>query len=244
MPSADLLSSVKRCASLRQELEDVLGDGAHLAALVGDLDICTRPQVLLVDLGDSVGYRDRITDKDRLDKPDVIVAYRDGARLRLLDHERRGRGCEAYGEYAVGDALLVWRPSHDLFVDVVRAEVACNAGEQVNVGLADGLGKRNRVADLQGYDSVHRLFCVSASLHAPLLPISGLRSLLARSPARRVSPPCALRVRGAKCARVAPPRRSGQGGRAPALCPPWGARRSLSPGCGRPANPPRRPRSR
>src|ERR687897_2632694 len=36
--------------SLREEREDVLGNGAHLAALVGDLDICTRPQVLLVDL--------------------------------------------------------------------------------------------------------------------------------------------------------------------------------------------------
>src|ERR671921_57354 len=210
IPSADLLSSVKRCATLPQELEDVLGHGAHLAALVGNLDICARPQVLLVDLGDSVGNRDRIT----------------------------------YGEHAVGDALLVWRPSHDLFVDVVRAEVARDAGEQVNVGLADGLGKRNRVADLQGYGSVHRLFCVSASLHALLLPISGLRSPLARSPARRVPPPCALRVRGAACARVAPPRRSGQGGRAPVPCPPSGARRSLSPGCGPPAGPPRRPRSR
>ena len=74
MPSADLLSSVNRCASLRQELEDVLGHGAHLAALVGDLDIRARPQVLLVDLGDGVSDRDRIPDKDRTYEPDAVVA--------------------------------------------------------------------------------------------------------------------------------------------------------------------------
>src|SRR5215213_1414366 len=110
MPSADLLSSVKRCACLRQELEDVLGHGAHLAALVGDLDIRARPQVLLVDLGDSVGDRYRVPDKDRPYKPDAVVAQRDGLAPRLLDHERRGRRGEAYGEHTVGDALLVWRP--------------------------------------------------------------------------------------------------------------------------------------
>src|SRR5215217_365872 len=120
MPSADLLSSVKRCASLRQKLEDVLGHGAHLTALVGDLDIRARPQVLLVDLGDGVSDRDRIPDKDRTYEPDAG---------------------EAYGKHAVGDAFLVWRPSHDLFVDVVGAEVARDAGEQVHVGLADGLGE-------------------------------------------------------------------------------------------------------
>src|SRR5215216_2178254 len=74
IPSADLLSSVNRCASLRQELEDVLGHGAHLAALVGDLDIRARPQVLLVDLGDGVSDRDRIPDKDRTYEPDAVVA--------------------------------------------------------------------------------------------------------------------------------------------------------------------------
>src|SRR5918999_6198755 len=53
-----VISSVKRCASLHQKLEDVLGYGAHLAALVGDLDIRARPQLLLVDLGDGVGNSD------------------------------------------------------------------------------------------------------------------------------------------------------------------------------------------
>src|SRR5829696_3555364 len=75
---------------LRQELEDVLGHGAHLAALVDDLDLGARPQVLLVDLGDGVCDRDRIPDKDGPYKPDAIVAHRDGLRPGLLDHERRG----------------------------------------------------------------------------------------------------------------------------------------------------------
>src|SRR5215208_2411761 len=116
-----------------EELEDVLGHGAHLAALVGNLDFCTRPQVLLVDLGDCVSHCDSIADKDRPYEPDAVIAYRDGGRLRLLDHERGGRGGEAYRKHAVGDALLVGRLAHNLLVDVVRTEVARDAGEQVHV---------------------------------------------------------------------------------------------------------------
>src|SRR5918999_2615206 len=205
---------------LRQELEDVLCHGAHLAALVGDFDICACPQVLLVDLGDGVSNRDRITDKDRPCKPDAVVAQRDGLRPRLLDHERRGRRGEAYGKHAVGDALLVWRPFHDLFVHVVWAEVARDTGKQVHVGLADGLAERNRVTDFQGYGLVPPLLCVSAPLHVLLLPTLGLRSPQARSPARRVSLPYVRQVRGAGCAAAAPPHRSGRGGRAPAPSPP------------------------
>src|SRR3712207_8710622 len=51
-----------------------------------------------------------------------------------------------------------------------------------------------------------------------------LHDALPICPARRVPPPCALRVRGAGCAAAAPPHRSGQGGRAPAPSLPSGAR--------------------
>src|SRR5215210_987761 len=68
------LISTNRSAFLRQELQDVLGYGAHLTPLIDDLDIGARPQVLLVDLGDGVSDRDRVTDKDRSCKPDAIVA--------------------------------------------------------------------------------------------------------------------------------------------------------------------------
>ena len=49
------------------------------------------------------------------------------------------RGHVTDEQRAVSDALAVSRLPHELLVDVVAREVAGDAGEEVDVGLSDGL---------------------------------------------------------------------------------------------------------
>ena len=68
--------------------------------------------------------------------------------MAFLDHHGGAGGGEADQQRAVGDALAVLGARHVLLVDVVDGEVAGDAGEQVDVGLADGLGEGDAVAGL------------------------------------------------------------------------------------------------
>ena len=47
----------------------------------------------------------------------------------------------------MGDPPAVGRASHERLVDVIGREVAGDAGEQVDVALAHGLGEPNPIAD-------------------------------------------------------------------------------------------------
>src|SRR5215208_4551259 len=126
----------------------MLTDGAQLTALLGHRDVGARPELLMVYLRDRVGDRYRVPYKDRPDEPDPVVARRDRRSLRLLDHQRGGRGRETYGEHPMGYAFLVGGALHGLFVHMVGVQITRDAGEKVDVGLAYGLAEGDAVAYL------------------------------------------------------------------------------------------------
>jgi hypothetical protein len=55
------------------------------------------------------------------------------------------------------EALFVRCSFHDFFVDMVWAEVAGDAGEQIHVGFSDRFAERDAIADLEPYNFGHRL---------------------------------------------------------------------------------------
>ena len=72
----------------------------------------------------------------------------------------------------MGDALAVLGARHVLLVDVVDGEVAGDAGEQVDVGLADRLGEGDAVARLH-VELFHGSLLPDAALDARLCDACG-----------------------------------------------------------------------
>ena len=131
----------------------MLCDADQLTALIDDLDLAARAPLGGIDLGDGVGEGDGVADVNGTQEADLVVAERHsglvaGRAMAFLDHHGGAGGGEADQQRTVGDALAVLGARHVLLVDMVDGEVASDAGEQVDVGLADGLGKGDAVAGL------------------------------------------------------------------------------------------------
>jgi len=121
--------------------------------LVLDLDVRERLALHRIDRVDGVGEAHRVADVDRAEEADAVVAERHrrlvarGA-AALVDHHRRAGRHEADEQDPVGDPAAVFRLRHVGFVDMVDGEIAGDAGEEIDIALADSLGEADAVAGL------------------------------------------------------------------------------------------------
>ena len=111
-----------------------------------------RAPPLLVDGGDRVVDGDGIAKVHRCEEADAVVTERHGrlvrAFARMGDRKRRGGRHVAHQQRAMGLKPAVAGLLHVALVDMVGREIAGDAGEQIDVRLADRLGESGAVADL------------------------------------------------------------------------------------------------
>jgi hypothetical protein len=132
----------------------MIGDRDRVAMLVDHLHLGDAAPRFLIDLIDGVVGRDRVAQQHRLQKAHLVVAGRDReiTQTFLMDHmsdaDGRDRRHISHQQRAVGDAPAeIGFFLHVLVVDVGVAEVAGDAGEQHDVGLADRLGEHVMLSD-------------------------------------------------------------------------------------------------
>jgi hypothetical protein len=127
----------------------VWGARHHAAAIGRHGDARERLAGGLVALHDLVGDGDRVAEEQRGGEAYAVVAVRDPRALEAFEDLGGRLRHEADGERAVRDAPAVGRLAHVRLVDVIRREVAGDAGEEIDVGLGDGLADCDLAANGQ-----------------------------------------------------------------------------------------------
>ena len=132
----------------------------QFAGLIDDFHFCDASATLLVDAGNRVNYRDRVSEHHGLEKAKSVVAGgdREIGQAFLMDHMRyaecRRGGHVADQQRAMSDPAAKIGPLlHILIVDMRIAEIARDTGEHDDVGFPHGFRKAIGIADLDAIQS-------------------------------------------------------------------------------------------